>query len=157
MVEIRPSKGKGKGVFALKHIKNGERVTLYPAHAVFDIEGYEDGRARANLIFKHKDANVDTEMLRTYSVGIGDKMIYGDPNLIESFAVGHMINDGHRSKSERDADVYQICSALFANVTLDVPLYINNFPFVFMVATRDIKPDEEIFFSYGIEYWRHKW
>ena len=58
-VEIRPSKGKGKGVFALKSIKAGERVTLYPAHALFEIEGEEDGKTRTKLIVKHRDADIE--------------------------------------------------------------------------------------------------
>ena len=71
----------------------------------------------------------------------------GFPFKVEGPAIGHMINDG---ASNRDGKDYMRLTQMRENVTFKVLTK----DWAVGIATRDIKKDEELFFSYGESYWR---
>jgi hypothetical protein len=67
--------------------------------------------------------------------------------------LGHIINDGAKHNSTRKSEnIYSKISFLKSNCGF-FPL--KNNLHVAVIATKDIEPDEELFVSYGITYWRY--
>ena len=92
--------------------------------------------------------NEDLEFL---NVGIA-----GDPN-IRSDGVGHLINDfidGAKFITDGREHQYDTLSQLLNNVDM-LLFHTNKNRFsLWFIAQRDLKAGEELFYSYGIEYWR---
>ena len=101
-------------------------------------------------------------MARDYALALPGKHSAGDPDLHEE-GLGHMINDGARSRSPADVDIYRRVSLAKQNAMPYVlqaaredgfgrDQALDNF-LVQMRAARDIASGEELFFSYGAAYW----
>ena len=70
--------------------------------------------------------------------------------------LGHMVNDGARSKAVQNIDVYNLVSRRKENVhpyIMCTNIGDVRAASVFMLATRNIEKGEELFFHYGANYW----
>mmetsp|Transcript_14034 Transcript_14034/g.18292 ORF Transcript_14034/g.18292 Transcript_14034/m.18292 type:complete len:297 (+) Transcript_14034:126-1016(+) len=163
LCEVRPSliPGAGMGLFALKNIKQGTIVSLYPVHCLgtsngdevlvtsLDDQGYfdhvEDDSYLLNLLGKRPLLSVD----------IGDTELFVDVNPARPVAPawnGHFINDGAiiHENSEAGALSYYLKS-LAARNCVHVPFGPS--PIMAIVTSRKVKKGEELFTSYGCIYW----
>lgn len=129
MIEIRDStiSGAGKGVFATIDIPEGTHVCEYTGKVIPTSEDFSD-RSRS---FAMKNGNT----------------ILGDN-------IGSFINDNVQLRPLS----YEETKAFFADRKL--PRYgTHNCKYfewdgkVFVVTTRDVKKDEELFTDYGFNYW----
>jgi hypothetical protein len=144
----------GNGVFATKHIKKGDIVTMYPAHAAtlrakrlngtyWVLNGKESMNGLDASIFAAYVAEVD-------GTRIG---IAGHPDTHSPSACGHLINDAS-SITERDFSVQQMLRYVRDSVAGQncafVPLGCMALA---VVATRAVAPGEEMLTSYGSGFW----
>ena len=139
---------------------------MYPNHAVFrwavvlDKDGVHGTFQTFETIGHIQGTEVTPEKFAKYSLGAKytNLVIMGDPNNCRSHALGHMITDKVCSKSEKDENIYTNVSTLGQNVTPETFFIEENdyVPHIFMKATRDIEHNEELFYSYGLNYWRPK-
>ena len=151
-VVLKESPGKGMGVFATKAFKKNSFVTIYPSHMV----GAElDSERVAWMRNREYTMGCVDKLSKDYCQRIIGGVIAGDPALLED-GLGHMVNDGARSHSPADVEIYRRISKAKENV---IPHILSGFPYdireatVFMRATRDIEIGEELFYSYGAAYW----
>ena len=154
-VVLKESPGKGMGVFATKVFKKDSFVAVYPSHMVGTKLDTERVAWMCNREYTMEYAN---ELSKDYSQKILGGVIAGDPALLED-GLGHMVNDGARSHSPADVEVYRRISKAKENV---IPHILSGLPYheydireatVFMRATRDIEIGEELLYSYGAAYW----
>ena len=160
-VEVRKSKVHGLGVFAKKKILKGELITFYPG----DILEYspDENRdkgdrhlacftsKRFNNHYKDKkpdkkDRNNDYayDINKKYTI-IGCPCFKDDPNY-----VGHFINDGAKSSlSERSKEIYIKITILKSNCVF----YNLKNLHIAIISTKNININDELFISYGPEYW----
>jgi hypothetical protein len=151
-VVLKESPGKGMGVFATKAFKKDSFVAVYPSHMV----GTElDGERVAWMCNREYTMEYVNKLSKDYGQKIMGGVIAGDPALLED-GMGHMVNDGARSRSPADVEVYKRISKAKENV---IPHILSGLPYdiqeatVFMRATRDIEIGEELLYSYGAAYW----
>jgi len=143
--EIRNSPGKGKGVFAAEDIKKNGFITFYPG------DGFVDKRADPPKTYTMVE--VDIFASRGYHHRIDWGYIIGDSKKIDDPAyLGHMINDGASISKPENLEMYKKVSRLKLNANI-VELYTDGVPHVGVMSTRDIPRGEEIFVSYGEDYW----
>ena len=163
--ELRESPGKGRGVFTLESVRKDRYVTIYPSHAIVRCvadmsEELEGTLQEFDTIGKLDEMKLTDELFETYSLNAHYKnlVIVGDPRVCLPHALGHMINDKARSKSEKDEHIYTKVSKLGQNVRAETMFIGENdtLPIVVMKATRNIAAGEELFYSYGLCYWRPK-
>ena len=160
--ELKQSRKHGMGVFATKAMEPWEVITLYPADGVtvyldtgtdcllpLRFEGMEDSALRAVYAASYR-------RLHGHRVEI-----VGDPtNVSDPFYLGHMINDVCRMTNSKQAKVYQKTSMAGVNAYIGLwPWEANLPPFKWKAkclviwAACNIEPGEEIFVTYGVEYW----
>jgi hypothetical protein len=145
-VEVRPCP-YGRGVFATRDIKMGEVITYYPAHHLS-----VGGSSTISFVENKPDDDY------LYS-SLDGRRIWGDSEKTDNrYMLGHMINDACDNVFRREGDTMgewfgryilytrQRRNARFGEREEDDGI-------VSVYATRDIKKDEEIFISYGLQYW----
>ena len=151
-VVLRESPGKGMGVFTMNTFQKNDFVTIYPSHMVGVELDSERVVWRASRDYTLEYVN---KLGKNYGQKIMDGVIVGDPTKLED-GLGHMVNDGARSRSPADVEVYKRISKAKENV---IPHVLCGLPYdvheatVLMRATRDIDVGEELFYSYGDKYW----
>ena len=165
-VEIKASKIHGKGVFAKQNIKKGEIITMYPGDILRyypnkDKDKCVKGGSKCGIMvsnfipdkmYREIIQNPQDSNLCKYMFDVNDYYnIIGHPDLISDSAyLGHMCNDGARSSTSTDVQVYlNICSLLNNSMyysIMDCHIAI--------MAYKDIKMGEEILVSYGVNYWK---
>jgi hypothetical protein len=91
----------------------------------------------------------------SFDVRFNNLVAIGDPTIQKPKNLGHMINDSVKCSSARGGQVYETVSLLGQNVVPET-FMCKGKPYIFMKATRDIEAGEELFFSYGVTYWRAK-
>lgn len=160
---IQNSSIHGKGVFALRDIKQGELITLYPPDYIKYISRLT-GKGSEQTWYHcqyssggHLEYDIDMSRLNEldlYSFSINDSFhIMGDPLLLDNPGyLGHMINDGaaiteHGEEHER---IYCSHSLSLANSVLVTSKHC----IVMVYALRDIHKGQEILTSYGSDYWK---
>jgi hypothetical protein len=156
-VEIRKSKIHGNGVFAKKDIEESDLITFYPV----DILQLYIGNDESTLRFSNKyiDSNRSDSYnifnnLKSYKFNCNNRnAIIGDPRFIDNANyLGHMINDSmNHNKSKKSRNLYKNSSQKKSNCN-----FHNMTPyelFVPIIANKNIKKDEELFVSYGVQYW----
>ena len=165
---LADSPGKGLGVFTNKDFKKGDFVTIYPKHVSGETQG--DPSNKVFICKSNCSQGIDSfdldNMCNRYSLRLlGSCIIAGDPKQIKD-GLGHMINDGARSKNINDIGIYITISMQKENTEPVIicpqashawstePVYDCNTATVFMRATRDIRKGEELFFHYGAPYWK---
>ena len=151
-VVLKESPGKGMGVFATKAFKKDAFVAVYPSHMV----GVELDSER---VAWQTDCKYTLDYINKLAKDYGQKIIggvvAGDPLRLDE-GLGHMVNDGARSRSPADVEVYKRVSKAKENV---IPHILSALPndiqtaTVLMRATRDIEVGEELLYSYGAAYW----
>lgn len=162
-VEVRSSAMHGNGVFARCKIKAGTFLTMYPADAIsiavdrtttywFHTNGDKFETSEAPLYYRYS-------ALVTFEKNGGSKnidiSIAGNPDIYSSDACGHLINDGAMLEND---DFGPGEMATYMRLSYDkqncgfVPVYGC---FLAVVATRDIKKDEELHTHYSPEFWAH--
>lgn len=153
-VEVRKSNIHGNGVFAKKDINIDEIITFYPVDVLYLNVGEEEtvmsfsnrykqlynddliGNIKSNYRY-YIDENINV---------IGDPIFFNNPNYL-----GHLINDSmNHNKTKKSRNKYISQSQLKSNCDL-----ISNTPFLYIavVSNKFIKKDEELFVSYGVQYW----
>lgn len=163
LVELRPSAVHGSGVFAKKDIAARTLVTFYPGDMVGELNSTSKSDKEATYsVTSNKDKlmrQCGTEKGRTFLEKYKTNFdatyyLIGDPeNISDPTYLGHMINDGARSHSFEDQQVYMKIAALKMNVG-SVPLEGAHLS---IVALRDIRQGEELFMPYGIKYWESEY
>ena len=162
-VEVRPSAMHGDGVFARCNIKAGTFLTMYPADAIsiavdrtttywFHTNGDKFEESEAPLYYRYS-------ALVTFEKSCGSKnidiSIAGNPDIYSSDACGHLINDGAMLENDDfgpgEMATYMRLSYNKQNCGF-VPVYGC---FLAVVATRDIRKDEELHTHYSPEFWAH--
>lgn len=131
-IKINP---KGLGVFAKNDILSGSLITLYP------VDFYNNNKI--NPFPKH-----------IYKID-KNTIISGDPNNITSTYAGHICNDGalfHGGENIRDGEeeLYNKIS----NLKKNADIYIIEDSIIVIVASKNIKKDDEILLNYGTGRWR---
>lgn len=159
--ELKKSPIHGRGIFAIDRIPRGQIITMYPGDIVkvktsvgeSDQEKLCGFFNSPHLPFHLCRVEDIPNIVSIYGFEINDTYsIAGHPELDEDVAYrGHLINDGARSHSPRDANVYRTVSLTKLNCQY-LPILDSH---VVIVATRDIQPGEEILATYGYDYWKH--
>lgn len=155
----------GLGVFSNKEMKTGDIITIYPADVamelvdektnqyntliskeLYNLKFSEVGFTKENLI------ELCSDFFREYLVQLTETInISGTPEIYDDVTyVGHIINDGTRiiPTNKNMIDEYDVSSKLRQNCYFK---YYNNL--LFVIANKSISKDEEIFVSYGGNYW----
>ena len=141
-VEIRKSTipNSGNGVFATEDIKKGERICYY--------DGEDVETNKLNIC--------DTDMTYALSKDKDNKFTrMGNPNKTNNFNVGQFCNDSscpnitiiNYPSVKKAFDEYLINTKQKLNIVRE------NYDDFYMIALKDIKKDEELFYSYGSGYW----
>ena len=162
LVEIKPSTIHGNGVFAKKDIKKGDLITFYPGDVVeYNPNGDRHIPGHITMAFssqrfvdKFGNPKSSEYMNNDYAYDIGSNYtLIGCPYFMnDSNYMGHFINDGAKSNStEKSDELYNKISYIkqncrFYNYKGDLHVAI--------IATKDIKPGEELFIMYGTGYWK---
>ena len=145
-------RGAGRGLFAARDCEEGDLLTCYPGDALvlFDINATIWGE---HVDDAHDRSRVDQQyMLRAVRDDWG---IVALPGLLEEkdpgSYLGHFANDGVGSAPTRESDLSSYVLESFDRANA----IHQDFEGCHMVtvATRDIKKGEEIFVTYGPEYW----
>ncbi len=160
-VKLGNSSGRGRGVFATKDIKVGELITCYPGDLIkFIIRTLPDGREENQITLSDRYSDFITangtkpdidfsyffRVDKLYGI-IGDKELDNDPNYL-----GHFINDFCRTDG-----INHQRNMLYAKISIEnsncaiVPGFKGHH--VVVIATVDIKKDDELFTTYGLDYW----
>lgn len=149
----------GLGLFASRDVKDKEMVTLYPGDALLAWKnGVGDFSADVGVQFGNhitdRDARrVTSNEARGYELKIREgHSLVADPSLVDDAAyLGHMINDGsalsnksNKSRTKYSQDTFDRHNAAFQ--LMEGCHYV-------AIATKDVAKGEEIFVSYGEDYW----
>ena len=151
------------GVFAKKDLLQGEIVTFYPG----DIASFVPNEDKINPehvsleTYSHRFKNQfgenikkeqeDSAMRNKYTYEVGNNYrIIGSPYFTENTNyMGHFINDGSKLDSSESSKEYLEASLLKSNCGY---CHLKDL-LVAIIATENIKKDEELYITYGIEYW----
>lgn len=163
--KVAPSPIQGQGVFATRRIEAGELITVYPGDALrfYPETNGELGTERNGVLFGHhvpaamRSDEAVMRDFREYSYDVdGFYALVGLPELIQDHAyIGHMCNDAATCEmmppltEAAVREKYRKESARGSNATLESLLDA----LVAVVASRPILEGEEVFVSYGAEYW----
>jgi len=155
---VKTSTIHDRGLFAKFDCRKGDVLTCYPGDALIIIPDEEEEEWTI-LWGNHVDTatqkklNVKEDLLGYIVHAKNDVGILGLPSLDEdSSYLGHFANDGavNIPYDEMDLASYMIESEEKANA-MHKDIY--NECHMVTVATRDIKAGEEIFVTYGPDYW----
>lgn len=128
-VYVDQSNIEGLGVFAKENIKKGEIVTIYPSDAVRIDKGNEYYQMLSDRTLQISET---CAYKTNYAIILGDRTLIKDTNL-----VGHIVNDHTDYKKSLE----QNC------------IYYPYHMFILIVVIEDIKKDDELLVSYGVDYW----
>lgn len=151
-IEIKKSAIHGIGLFAKTKINKDSLITFYPAHAI--------GKGTDKKRFMYSSGQFPIN--DSYKVTISDNLsIYGNnKNTENTLLLGHMINDSSyftvydinedtaKNQIKNKVATYAVSSNNNSRIVHNANSII---PYV--VATRDINENEEIFMSYSPFYW----
>jgi len=165
-VRVSPSSTHGSGVFATRIIRKGEKITQYPEDLVFENDrqgrGYKViGCPHGTDYIKAKVAifEADDDQLLNYLQHVkNDIHVYGDPSIHSPKACAHLINDAVKlDKIDCNPAVENIGKGFHAYLLQSVTRLNCMIETIkgkcWAVATRDIQDGDELFTSYGYQYW----
>jgi hypothetical protein len=136
------------GVFANRDINKNEIITNYPAHYIGKSNGYSIYNINRELPNNFKDYMFDLDICNKIII-IGHPVIFGNMSW-----VGHKINDGYKHnsiiKNKKNIKKYNQNTKKYSNSGFATNM---NNSIVSVIATKNIKKDEEILVSYGFNYW----
>lgn len=147
-VELKNSNIHGRGVFATKHIKSGEVITLYPGD-LLNNKISNNNKLESFCQAAVEYAGNNNLLIQDYCFEINKTYrIYGCPNMVNDPAyLGHMCNDG--ADGSQLKNIYENiskerCNAEYKNI-IDCCIAI--------IAINDINIGDEILVTYGYDYW----
>mmetsp|Transcript_34980 Transcript_34980/g.91863 ORF Transcript_34980/g.91863 Transcript_34980/m.91863 type:complete len:344 (+) Transcript_34980:31-1062(+) len=164
--------GAGRGVFAREDVPKGSLLTLYPGDAI-RIDAILTGYNYVSCVCTDVDGSLtlpDPSLLaraRTYEIEVAVPVdptlragpqagalplssVLGDPEKADDSAyIGHMLNDGAICPSEAMRAPYASESARARNARPELVEGCH----LAIVATRDVRRDEELLLTYGPAYW----
>jgi len=155
--------GAGRGLFASRDIEAGEIITLYPGDVIIAWgKSVGDFSGKVSVLFGNHVKKEDQQAVgkrlssnsaRSYEIKIGDHhSLVADPLLANYPAyLGHIANDSAMLNSNKKAslDKYRIASEKGHNAAY----FEMEGSHLAQVATKSIMKGEEIFVSYGSDYW----
>jgi len=131
-------KNAGNGIFAKRDFLSGEIICLYCPYLIFD-------KKNGQVITIDKDEKNLDEINKCYGDYVlnvyHDISIFANPNFEKNKdCLGHMCNDRGYSPYKRYNEDF------------------NNgiFNYLYLIATKPIRKDDEIYISYGRNYWYNK-
>ena len=137
------------GVFANRDINKDEIITNYPAHYIGKINDYSIYNINYELPKNYKDYQFDCDC---NIIIIGHPFIHGNMSW-----VGHIANDGYKhnykSNTKKNRNNYNKKTKEYNNSMFEQNMNDN---IVSIIATKNIKKDDEILVSYGFNYWYNK-
>ena len=165
---VQPSPIAGQGLFATMDCRPGDILTCYPGDGVIQTPDPENEDSWLIQWGKHitdpEDRSRTTmkdlsETMRGYILYmdqehsiVGLSHYKDDTNNVSSCYLGHLVNDGATTCPTCPADLeayvqesHAACNARHEGMSGDCHMVT--------VAIRDIKAGEEIFVTYGAEYW----
>ena len=146
--KVLPSPVHGNGVFATRDIAVNEVITLYPCDIVTEVvsKGIKYHIPLGHPFFKSK---TDCERYSYFDRGLMTLALVGDPLQTDNPTfLGHMCNDKSKCGSELDTRSY-----LLNSHSSNASFTLFDKEFVAIVAKRSISNGEEIFVTYGVDYW----
>ncbi len=167
-VYIKPSKIHGLGAFAKRDIRKGELITFYPGD-ILEFTPNKDRHLPKHLLINYSSERFQDTYGKTldnriskrnndYALKVDDYFtIISEPSFdTDSNYMGHLINDGaclssSNINNEQAIELYVKISFMKANCRYYM---LKEGLHMAMVATRDIKKDEELLAMYGVDYWK---
>ena len=161
--KIKTASAKGRGLFAKNDISKNEIITFYPADIAsyipnedvikpdhIPVETYSQ-RFKTQFGENIKKEREIAATMNEYTYDLDPNYrIIGSPYFTkDTNYMGHVINDGAKSDSTESNKVYLTISSLKSNCTF----YHLKDLHVAIIATKNIKKDEELYITYGVEYW----
>lgn len=157
--------GAGRGLFATcDSIRAGDLLTCYPGDALVTFLGAGDNRGEGTAEYavrwsdhvppEQRPARLDDD-LRGYMLHAQDNYgVLGLPALDRDPAyLGHFVNDGGRLLSQAGFTDYVMDSFEKANAK---HRDVDGGQHSVLVATRDLRAGEEVFVTYGPDYWMER-
>jgi len=161
-IEIRDSKIHGKGLFAKEDIKKNSIITCYPIHALV-----LKSKKKQRTVFKNESEKFEINF--NYALNVKKNVKYkgkkyhviaiGNPKKInKTIFLGHMINDSSSFKIENENITLNELKTIIGKYCINsknnckIQCIFDSY-FHCIVASKDIKRDEELFASYGFQYW----
>ncbi len=163
---VSKSKVHGNGLFASRDLKKGDYITSYPPHFVvitpnptMDIAKITDEEIPHCVVPSpfNPHLTLEYEIMKTYCYEINRYIkLCGLPDKIDNYnMLGHMPNDGVKGHSTRDNYIFQD-EEIYNNVSRlknNSEFEIHESTYVYLMATKNIRKDEEILVSYNYGYW----
>lgn len=153
--------GAGQGLFTKKAFKAGETICYYPPCAYSFISGIKNGKMEYIIKYSPeipeeykylcKPNNINNYILEYQGVNlIGLERKYLDIN--NSLFWGHLVNDNNYNPKKKYG--YNKHNSIFKLQPFEITTnsFKENLP-VKVMAIKDIKENDEIFVSYGKDYW----
>lgn len=166
---VGPSPIHGSGLFAVRDIRCGEVITHYPSHGfVVSKSGTPNSIGGERLVFgamiidaplpnaKRTQLRSPTELDRkTYHFAVQpDVDIIGYPEMTDAhLLLAHMANDAVTTSDTVENSASEIRYTHAALATNNASFDQITPGLVSMIATRDIRAEEEITVTYGYRYW----
>lgn len=153
-IEVRKSTIHGNGVFSKKTIKEGAIITFYP------FDGYYDDNSKKYKTCNNWTMN-DNYNFEEYLCVVNENLtIMGDSRkILNSSLLGHMFNDSIECcfKSLHENDIKNAMYDYYMKSSNNCKLKINEeYGIVYVLAIKDIEPNEELTFEYSPLYWFNK-
>jgi len=133
---ITKSNIEGLGVFALRDIKKGEIVSMYPSEVIL----YDNNLYLSDRIKKYE--NKYHYKINNYSIA---GVHFNDTNFC-----GHILNDVCQSDGTKEGDDKYNKMSILNNCMYHPYKDI----FILIVACKDVKIGEELTVSYQTDYWK---
>jgi hypothetical protein len=162
--ECKPSPVHGTGAFSTMSIKKGELITLFPCD-VLEKSSYRTRKQRGSCSIMSERMRakfgasyeyLEHPGLCDYRFSIKDTPyhVIGHPDFHDNPTyIGHMINDSAKPMLARQSyEIYLRVSLARRNCEIRVASNIS----IAVVAVKDIEPGEELFMTYGLQYWLAK-
>jgi len=178
-VEIRYREDNERGVFATEYIKKGEYLCILPIDYFKLDEKWYTLKPQTNKVsFKYgivcdmisssmssKQMDqfisfMNSKQIPSYILGIRTKISgISNYNVVEDEFIGHMLND-YVDMSFLSDSKYTKVSKEHENVKVNTYLELFNHNEtkrlgLKIYASKNIKKDEELYFTYGYEYWNN--
>jgi len=147
IIRVDYSSINNHGVFANIDILKNNIITYYPAHYIYKLNNYSIYNINLEPPSNYKDYRFDLDIIEDIAI-IGHPYITGNMNW-----VGNKINDGYKhnykinnkkKRNKYNKKTKECNNALFI---------VNKNNIVEVVATKNIKKDDEILVSYRFNYW----
>lgn len=170
-VEIKTDSQGERGLFATENISKGKHICYLPIDYLKLNEKWfttnEKNKGPVNFRYGihcdfqiiDKNINLEKNLRLLLENKKSNKTIeicgVSNHKIIKFPFVGHMINDSV-NMSILSSNLYKRISERYENVDIgNIINYISNTTCLKIIAKKDIKKGAELYFNYGIEYWKN--